>query len=335
MMAVRVLVAAVEAAGVDRQRFLAEARLAATRLDADDARLPLADYSRVVRAALSTTGDPALGLHMGQRENTGSFDVVGPLSDHSPSLREALQMSARYARIVMEGPQLDLCEEGDTATLRFTLLCGESPEVRLTAEFSTSSILYLVRRFAGSAAQARRVFFAYKAPAYRAEYARVFGGREHFSHEFTGVEFERSWLDLPRFGRSPELYVLLQARAELLLARLGQDVPAAERVRRWLASQGQQARPTMDTTARGLGMSARSLRRRLREERAPYRELVDEARARLAKGMLADPHASVQDAAYAMGFGTPAAFTRAFKRWTGMAPSAYRAARPGGQAAPG
>jgi AraC-like DNA-binding protein len=119
----------------------------------------------------------------------------------------------------------------------------------------------------------------------------------------------------------------LQARAELLLARLEEDAPAAERVKRWLASQSLQTRPTMETIAHALGTSARSLGRRLQCERAPYSELVENARATRAKSLLADPRHSIQETAYAMGFGTPAAFSRSFKRWTGLAPSAYRAAR--------
>ena len=188
-------------------------------------------------------------------------------------------------------------------------------------------MLRLARRFVGSAARARRVYFAYESPAHRAEYARVFGGCEQFSHAFTGIEFERAWLDRARRDRSPELYALLETRAELLLARLDQEGSVAERVKRWLASHDELLKPTMDAIARDLGMSARSLRRRLREERVQYDELVREARTLRAKRILADPRHSVQDAAYALGFGTPAAFSRAFKRWTGMAPSAYRASR--------
>jgi AraC-like DNA-binding protein len=326
-MGVRALVAAVEGAGVQRERFLAEAGLVATRLDDANASFSLADYGRMVQAALATSGDPALGLHMSEHAGAARFDVLGHLTEHSSCLREALEMSVRYARIVTDGPRFELHEEGNTATLRFTLLAGESPEVRLTAEFVTSALVHLVRRFVGGAAQARRVFFAYKAPAHRAEYSRIFGGREQFSHAFTGVELERCWLDRTQFSRSPELCVLLQARAELLLARVDQDAPAAERVRRWLGSQTPQTRPTMDTIARDLGMSARSLRRRLRQEGAAYSELLEEARAMHAKRMLGELRNSVQQTAYAMGFGTPAAFSRAFKRWTGMAPSAYRAPR--------
>jgi AraC-like DNA-binding protein len=86
-------------------------------------------------------------------------------------------------------------------------------------------------------------------------------------------------------------------------------------------------KPTMDSVAKTLGMSARSLRRRLCEEETDFRVLVERARADHAKRALAAGHLSVQEAAYELGFATPAAFTRAFRRWTGLSPSAFRAAR--------
>ena len=326
-MAVRALVAAVERSGVEPARLIAAAELLPAQLEDADARVSFADYSRVVRAALALTGDPALGLHMGEHASTARFDVLGYLGEHSATLRDALQMSARYGRIAAEGPELELHEQGEAAVVRLSLLRGDAPEVQLTAEFVTASLLPLIRRFAGPAALPAQVYFAYPAPAHRAEYARIFVGRERFEHAFTGLELERAWLDRAQRDRSPELYALLETRAELLLARLDQDAPAAERMKRWLVSQDLQTKPSMEAIARALGMSARSLRRRLREERASYGGLVEDARVLQAKRMLADPRLSVQEAAYAMGFATPAAFSRAFKRWTGKTPSAYRAAR--------
>jgi AraC-like DNA-binding protein len=81
----------------------------------------------------------------------------------------------------------------------------------------------------------------------------------------------------------------------------------------------------MDDAARALGVSARSLRRQLAAEGVSYSELVERARVAAAKRMLRDPRTSIQEAAYAMGFAAPAAFHRAFKRWTGMTPKQYRA----------
>jgi AraC-like DNA-binding protein len=327
IMAVRALVGAIEGLGIPRARYLAEAGISEAQLDDQSLRVSVADYDRARCAALVVSGDPGLGLRMGESANIGAYDVLGHLVEHSGTLRKALHTVTRYARIVMDGPELTVCEEGDAATLRYEGLSGEAPEIRLSAEFVVSSLLYLVRRFVGESALPRKAFFAYAAPPHHAQYTEMFRGREHFSHPFTGIEIDRAWLDRSHAYGSPELCSFLLSRADMLLARVDQDAPVAERLRRVLSSQDLQTKPTMDTVARELGMSARSLRRRLQEERAIYNDLVEDARALHAKRMLSDPRLSVQEAAYALGFGTPAAFTRAFKRWTGVAPTTFRSAR--------
>jgi AraC-like DNA-binding protein len=112
-----------------------------------------------------------------------------------------------------------------------------------------------------------------------------------------------------------------------LLVRIDREAPLVERVKRWLSSHPLQTRPTMAEVARDLGMSARSLRRHLSGQRVPYHDLVEDARSTRAKDLLTDPLCSVQEAAYALGFESPGAFTRAFKRWTGIAPTVFRAPR--------
>lgn len=326
MMTVRSLAAGVEAAGGKLGRFLAEAGICASQLDDVHARISLPDYSRARRAALSTSGDPALGLHMGGPPSIAAFDFLGLLAEHSSCLREALHVAVRYAPLIVAGEQLTLHGTRDAVTVRCLNLCGDAPEVRLSAEFSVSSIVYLVRRFAGGDT-APRVFFAYEPPAHRDEYTRLFRGREHFSQPFTGVEIDRRWLERAHAYRSPELHSLLRRRGEHLLASIQHDAPASDRVRRWLSSQSLQTRPTMEMVARALGMSARSLRRKLQIEDSHYEDLAREARMQRAESMLTGSTESVQEIAYAMGFATPAAFSRAFRDWTGKSPSAHRAGR--------
>lgn len=325
MIAVRALAAAVESAGVCRRRYLAAAGMSEAPLDDVYARISMSDYDRARRAALTLSGDPALGLHMGGAPSISSFDFLGTLAEHSKDLREALQVAVQYAGVIVEGATLELVEQRDVVIVRSPQLRGEAPEVRLSAEFTASSLVHLVRRFVGGSSAPRRVFFGYARPSHHAEYARVFGGREQFSHAFTGVEFERSWLERSHTYGSSEIRALLLARAQRFLACVEDRAPTAERVKRWLASQSPEARPTMDVIARDLGMSGRSLRRRLGRERAPYDDLVREARVARAKSMLAESPQSIQEVAYALGFETPAAFSRAFRRWTGMPPSAFRA----------
>jgi AraC-like DNA-binding protein len=80
----------------------------------------------------------------------------------------------------------------------------------------------------------------------------------------------------------------------------------------------------MDEVARELGMSARSLRRRLQSEGISFSDLVTRNRVVTSKRLLEQPGASIQEIAFAMGFASPSAFHRAFKRWTGLTPKQYQ-----------
>ena len=326
-MAVRAVIAGVEGAGIARDRFLTDAGLAWSQMNDGSLRVPWQEYCRVIRAALASSGDAALGLHMGEQASASWFDVLGHLAQHSTTLRAALESCVRYSPLASDGPRLELREEADLAVVRLWHLSGDSPEVRFVAEFVMCGLLsHLFRRFVGVGALPRRVCFAYAAPAHHAEYTRIFQGRACFGQAFTGIELERSWLGCWQLHHSPELHDLLRTRAEQLLSRLDRDAPATDRVRRWLGCHSLRDKPSMEQIARDLGMSGRSLRRRLSEEGAHFTQLVEDARATSAKRMLDDPRRSVQEAAFALGFASHAAFTRAFKRWTGQSPSAYRAA---------
>jgi AraC-like DNA-binding protein len=168
------------------------------------------------------------------------------------------------------------------------------------------------------------VSFAFSAPAYVAEHERIFGRTVRFDQPVTQVCFPRAWLDRPQLYRSPELHSLLKTQAERTLGRLERDAALAERVDRVLEAHSPRS-VTMEEVARELRISPRSLRRQLAAEATRYGDLVERARIRAAKRMLQDPKTSIQEVAFAMGFAAPAAFHRAFKRWTGLTPKQYRA----------
>lgn len=323
-MVTRALASAVEHAGVDRALFLAEVGIDPEVFADTQARISLDEHRRAVRTAYKLTGDPAFGLHVGERLGMSSFDVLGHLVEQSSSLRDALLTAVRYSGFVSEGPRVELEERKDAATLRLLLPEQNTPESCLTSEFSCVALLRVVRVFVGEAALPLQVFFTHPKPRHHGEYTRIFCGTERFSQAVTGMELPLSFLD--RRAREPnrELHSYLLQRAELLLAKASHDASATDRVSRWIAAQTDLARPRLEQVARALGTSTRSLRRRLQAESTQFSSLVDDARALHAKRMLQDPQRGIQDAAYALGFRTPSAFTRAFKRWTGMGPKAYR-----------
>jgi len=327
MMVVRALVGAVARAGVERSSLLAEAGLAALPLDDAETRIPLEQYRKLVRTAYGLSRDAAFGLHMGERLSMGSFDVLGHLVEHGASLRDAILLVLRYSCIVTSAPRLQLVERGEIARFLVDLPEENTPESRMTAEFSMVAFLRVLRSFIGEGVLPRRVLFTHPRPAHGAEYTRLFGGREQFSCEKTGMEFQRAWLDRSTPLPTSELRDYMLTRAEFLLAKADQDTTMRQRVERWLESQSDLSRPSLERVARDLRTSTRSLRRRLSEERVQFSALVDAARAAHARRMLLTDRRTIQDTAYALGFRTPSAFSRAFKRWTGLTPKAYRAAR--------
>ena len=134
----------------------------------------------------------------------------------------------------------------------------------------------------------------------------------------------RALLDQPQMHQHPEFYFLLRAQAERALERLTEGARTADELRRYLLARAPSEIPDLETAARNLGISARSLRRRLAAEATSYRTLVGATLEDAAGRMLRDPSRSIQETAHALGFSDAGAFHRAFKRWTGLTPKQYR-----------
>jgi AraC-like DNA-binding protein len=325
---VRGTVEAVIAAGISRDKLLAAARFELARLDDADGRVEVDELDRVQTAALDLTGDAALGLHLGERASAAAYDMVAYLTSHATTLRESIESFLKFQRILSDTPGSRLEEEGDAAILKLANFSDGEPRcVRLRAELSMTGFYRLLQHFVGPEAAPRRVCFEHRAPSYHAEYARIFRGTERFEQAFTGIDFDRELLDREQLHKNAEFHAMLTSEAERKLNRLTRGMGHADKLREYLVATAPEARPDMTSVARGLGMSVRSLRRRLSEEGVSYGKLVEEADASVAKRLLDDPGRSIYEAAYDMGFSDPSAFHRAFKRWTGMTPKQYRAQR--------
>lgn len=321
---IRVLVEACELAGVSREQLLNAAAFDAGRLDDNDGRVSLTEYEGVQLAALDLTRDEALGLHIGDQAHFAGFDVMASLIAHAATLRDGLQAYSRFHRILSDVPDTTLSESSRSATLRHEAAGANARCNRLRAELALAGLMRLIRYVAGAEATVDRVCFEHAAPGHAAEYTRIFGRAVVFEEPFTAIEFDRALLDRAPLHRDPELYAALESQASRKLSRLEGARSVKTRVVDYLMARSLRNRPDMAEVAQHLGMSVRSLRRRLSVEGVTYAEAFDEALASVAKSMLRDPEQSIVGAAYAMGFSDSSAFHRAFKRWTGITPNQYR-----------
>jgi AraC-like DNA-binding protein len=324
---VRVIVDAVERAGVGREELLRSLKIDPARLAAADGRFELEEFAALQVHAMDRTRDEALGLHIMEHTPDSAFDLVGHLVSHAPTLREAFGLCAQFQRLLIEDSHITLRETGTSAALQYHFTRSLERADRMLAELVVAGFLRLVRVFGGAGVTPHVAAFEHPRPGHHREYARFFGDAARFSQPITALTFDRAVLDRAQLHQHPELYALLRTQAERALERVANGLGPADQVKRYLLARPPARIPDISTAARDLGLSARSLRRRLAEERTSYRELVRTVLEASAGHMLRDPGRSIQETAFALGFSNVGAFHRAFKRWTGMTPSQYRERR--------
>jgi AraC-like DNA-binding protein len=140
----------------------------------------------------------------------------------------------------------------------------------------------------------------------------------------SAVTFDRELLDRPQFRADAEMHAVLEAQAQQRVTRLDGQMTYRDRVFEYLLDRATVERQNMVAVARALGLSARTLRRRLEDEGEIYGELAKKALAARAQRLVVDDSRTIDETAYMLGFSERSAFHRAFKRWTGVTPKEYR-----------
>jgi AraC-like DNA-binding protein len=318
------IIEAVEEAGVPRSQLLRAAQLDAELLELPDARVPRSQVFRLCELAIGLTGDTGLGLHWGERLTGNTFNPLSHLIFHAATLRQGIESLSQFHRLLTDQLSYEVSEGDGKVTVRRMRVPGEALGAqRFAAEMLVTGFYRLLRSFCVNA-RPERVSFEYAAPSYRAEYARVFGGAERFDQLFTGIVFDSRLMNVASPHNDEDVHGALRSIAERRILRLTQRTPYAVRVREVLVQQGPACDADMEGVARCLGLSVRSLRRRLAAEGKTYNALANDALGIIARHLLLEKRCTIQEAAYEMGFLETSTFHRAFKRWTGMTPQEYR-----------
>lgn len=321
----RALIEAVGAAGVSVEALSHAAGFSPQQFANPYAWIEVAELDRLMSCAIELTGDPAFGLHWGERSPMMKFELFAMVTSCAPTLREALHCLLRFQPILSERPELELVEHADTAIVRFVPLSTTELGLRARTELGVFGLVRLMRHVGAPAGAVRHVAFAHGAPSYAQEYERLFEGRARFSQAYSGIEIDASWLDRCVHNTNHELHQLLTIEAQQVLARVQSANGYGGQVRDYLRRQFPRL-PEMGEAARAMALSERSLRRRLAEEGLTYSAILQESQLLLARQLLGDPTRSIQQVAFEVGFSSATAFHRAFKRWTGESPAVSRSA---------
>lgn len=325
---VRALVEELDRQGKDGRGLLRKLGLSPALLDDAHARIDLPLYDEIQRRAIQVSGDPAFGLHMGEYASIGAFNLLGHMATHCRTIREGLDIVFRYYRLVADVHPPYLIEEGDVVRIVYEYLRSPDPICnRIRVEFGLVRLLLISRAFTGSDIVPGEAWFDYPEPkdsAHAAEYQRIFRGQQRFEQEHSGFVIPRVMLDATQVHHDDSLLELMRNQAEQLLHDLESGASLSARIRRLIVDHYTEVAADMASIAKHVGMSERSLRRRLKQEGTSFQQVVRESMGELARRILQNPSTTIHEAAFRLGFVEPSSFHRAFKRWTGLTPAEYR-----------
>ncbi|HUR83476.1 MAG TPA: AraC family transcriptional regulator ligand-binding domain-containing protein [Thermoanaerobaculia bacterium] len=280
----------------------------------DERRIPLENYIALMRAAKELSGDPAFALHFGESDEGIERSFACMMGVFSPTMAEALahpeSLSTSEDRIQLErvGDQFWAVDTRDNAGF---------PE---GAEANFARSICAGRRLFPGFDFAKELHFRHAEPSYRAEYDRVFRIPIVFGSDRNAVLFDGAFFALASQAPASRAIDIVKARAESLLQR---DAGSTrERVEELLASALHTADVHVDSVAGRLGVGRHTLFRKLKAEGVTFKQVLDELRRKLAVQYLGEKKLAVGETAYLLGFSDPAAFSRAYKRWTGHSPRA-------------
>jgi AraC-like DNA-binding protein len=312
--------------GASRTALVERSRIDPRRLQDPDNRIPLAKCVVLMRTGQELCNEPALGLQLGESLGIAELSIVGLIGQACETLGDTFVQVNRYSRLVAD---IDGATTGDRFVLRreggqFWLIDtrkkpNDFPEL---TEFSFARVVCASRR--GAAEQfAKAVHVTHAAPVYRAEYDRIFQVPVVFESDKNALLADEEWLTLRSPLASRYVFGILSERADDLLKSLQSSKSTRGRVQTLLMPILHTGDPGVNTIAGKMGLNRQALLGLLKAEGATFEKVVDELRHKMALEYLNGKKVSVNEAAYLVGFSESAAFSSAFKRWTGRSPGEY------------
>ncbi|HKP60171.1 MAG TPA: AraC family transcriptional regulator ligand-binding domain-containing protein [Polyangiales bacterium] len=293
-----------------------------------DGRLAAGVAHAMLTAWVERTRDPDLGLRAGRMVCAGSFGVVDHAMRSAPTLRAAIETASRFSRLVSDTIEPALQPLSNELVLLRVQRASDWP--RAAGDYTLSAWFYNHLRAPLTDDSVRGVWFAHESPADALAYEETFGQVSlRFDAPCYGFVLRRDALELPLIGRDAGLHALLCAHAQVRCADLGRTQRVVGRVRRLMLDALPRGNPSVQDIAMQLGMSQRTLFRRLHAEGSSFGDELERLRRQLALEYVATGELPFAEIATLLGFSHVAGFHRAFKRWTRETPGKYRRAQSG------
>lgn len=220
---------------------------------------------------------------------------------------------------------LSFFTEGNDAVLQLDIVHSLDDLYRFNAEVVLASLMDVnLLLFGRRLIEGGSCWLNYPRPAHAAAYEALFGNQIRFDAGANQLRFRKKFLDLPISLSNPVARRVAEAQCQEEMRSLEAVTSIAERVRRVLESVRDGRHPGIDNVATQLGMSPRTLRRQLNAEGQKFQGILDGIHHRRSLELLRRTDLGIDEITYRLGYGDPSSFGRAFRKWKGISPSAWR-----------
>ncbi len=325
---VQALVAAAEVDGVDRDVLLDRAGIPRDVMQSSKGWVDYEQVLALFAAAVEETGNQDWGLLAPAKIDPRAFGVIGYVVQHSENVLAALKQVTSVGRVlVVEGGDVFFRDDPEALVVGY-VYPPYMREFKQSQEFAVSLIVLLARVMTATDVVPLSVHFPHSEPPDLRAHRAMFRCPLHFNAPVAEVWLPRSAGELPFPDADPNLVEILRTHSNRMLEELTtRDVPFSDRVRRAVAAGIREGTiPGIDDVATTLGVSRRTLQRRLGTQKLTFAEVIDQTRREKAVAELANPKLTLIEVALRAGYSDASTFHRAFKRWTGQTPAEYRAA---------
>ena len=288
-----------------------------------DSRMEVRSYVALLESAARQSHDDSLGLRLGYQQPLTTVGVLSSMYLQACDVGAAIQCGIDHLPLHQEGARLKLSLEGPHAVLSYSVRDPGLLDYRQDAELSVAKMLRFARAIAGTSDWSPvAVYFEHPAPRDTSEHRKLFGAPVYFSQACNGIVFPKELLNHRISGGHSGV---APAPVDPVAQQAGcTQLDLAGELRLHIVQALRQGHISIDDCAAAFGLGTRTLQRRLAAAGVVFEELVESTRFELARHYLKQAHLSLTEIGYLLGYAELSTFSRAFRRWSGRSPRAFR-----------
>jgi AraC-like DNA-binding protein len=313
-----------ESMGYERRRCLRGTGIMLSQMENPQARLTFQQELAFYRNALELTGDPLIGLKLGEPYIPQRYGLFGYALLSASTLRRALRVAVNFGQLTFSFFTFATGESGSNAWFAMTdppPVEAALHDVYLDRDMSAAVVAFSA--IMGQSLPLTGVELAHDGHGRQQDYRDYFACDVRFSSYPSRLLYQSSLLDVRLPQSDPDSSQYFRQQCRMLITKLKSQSYFADDVRMLLLARPGQF-PGIESVAEKLHVSVRTLRRRLLEENSSFRQLLEEVRFQLAKEYLSETNLPLAEISDLLGYTEPGNFSHAFRRWSGQSPRSFR-----------